>query len=99
MIITYNCALDIYANIKDIDGSIKLFEEIEKNFEVDLISYSTLVKVLCSCNKKSQALEYIKKMIKSKIRIDVSVINLFLESCSTKDDFKLAIDGYKFSMM
>lgn len=38
-------------------------------------------------------------MIKSKIKIDVSVINLFLESCSTKDDFKLAEDGYKFTMM
>lgn len=38
-------------------------------------------------------------MIKSKIKIDVSVINLFLESCSTKEDFKLAEDGYKFTMM
>lgn len=38
-------------------------------------------------------------MIKSKIKIDVSVINLYLEGCSTKEDFKLAIDGYKFAMM
>lgn len=38
-------------------------------------------------------------MIQSKIKIDVSVINLFLESCATKQDFKLAIDAYKFSMM
>lgn len=44
-------------------------------------------------------MDYLKKMIKSKIKIDVSVINLFLESCSTKEDFKLAIDGYKFAMM
>lgn len=29
IIITYNCALDIYANIPDIDKALKLFEEIE----------------------------------------------------------------------
>lgn len=28
MIITYNCALDIYATIKDIDNALILFEEI-----------------------------------------------------------------------
>ena len=37
--------------------------------------------------------------MKAKIPIDVSVLNLFLESCSTKDDFKVAIEGYKFAMM
>lgn len=99
IIITYNCALDIYANMPDIDGALALFDEIEKSFEADLISYSTIIKALCNCDKKIQALEYLKKMIKSKIKMDVSVINLFLESCSTKDDFKLAIEGYKFAMM
>ena len=38
-------------------------------------------------------------MIKSKIKIDVSVLNLFLESCSSKEDYKLGVDGYKFAMM
>lgn len=78
---------------------MSLFEEIEKNFEADLISYSTLIKTLCHSNKKQMALEFLKKMIKAKIKIDVSVINLFLESCSTKEDYKLAIEGYKFAMM
>lgn len=53
IIITYNCALDIYANIPDIEGALNLFEEIEKNFEADLISYSTIIKALCNCNQKS----------------------------------------------
>lgn len=99
MIITYNCALDVYANNSDVDGAIALFEEIQTSYEADLISYSTLIKTLCSCNKKNAALEYLKKMIKSKIRIDVSVINLFLESCSSKEDFKMGIDGYRYAMM
>ena len=38
-------------------------------------------------------------MISSKITIDVSVVNLFLDSCATKEDYKLAIDGYKYAMM
>lgn len=99
MIITYNCALDVYANDGDVDGAIALFEEIQNVYEADLISYSTLIKTLCIGNKKSLALEYMKKMIKAKIKIDVSVINLFLESCSSKDDYKLGIEGYRFSMM
>jgi pentatricopeptide repeat protein len=99
MIISYNCALDIYANILDLEGAISLFEEIESNFKADLISYSTIIKALCNGNKKDLALEYLKKMIKSKIEIDVSVINLFLESCSTKEDFKYSLEGYKFAMM
>lgn len=28
MIITYNCALDIYANTQNIEGAIQLFDEI-----------------------------------------------------------------------
>ena len=99
MIITYNCALDIYANIQDIEGAIGLFEEIEKYYEADLISYSTLIKALCNTGKKPLAMEYLKKMVRSNIKIDISVINLFLESCSTKDDFKLGIEGYRFAMM
>ncbi|MCC6448005.1 MAG: hypothetical protein IT215_04905 [Chitinophagaceae bacterium] len=78
---------------------MKLFEEIENSFGADLISYSTIIKALCHCNRKILALEYLKKMIKSKINIDVSVLNLYLESCSTKEDFKLGVDGYKFAMM
>ena len=38
-------------------------------------------------------------MIASKIKIDVSVVNLYLDSCATKEDFKLAIDAYKYAMM
>lgn len=38
-------------------------------------------------------------MIKSLIKLDVSVVNLYLENCSSVDDYKLAIDAYKFAMM
>lgn len=38
-------------------------------------------------------------MIRSPIKKDVSVVNLFLETCSTKNDHALAIEGYKYSMM
>jgi pentatricopeptide repeat protein len=64
-----------------------------------MVSYSTLIKTLCAGKQKSLALEYLKKMIKSGIKIDISVVNLLLENCSTTDDYKMAIDAYKFSMM
>eukprot|EP00178_Gracilaria_changii_P020624 TRINITY_DN60136_c0_g1_i1.p1 TRINITY_DN60136_c0_g1~~TRINITY_DN60136_c0_g1_i1.p1 ORF type:complete len:101 (-),score=13.43 TRINITY_DN60136_c0_g1_i1:764-1066(-) len=63
MIITYNCALDIYANMLDIEGAQKLFEEIQNNFDADLISYSTMIKALCNAGNKKLALDYLKKMI------------------------------------
>lgn len=31
--------------------------------------------------------------------MDISVVNLFLENCANREDFKLAIEGYKFAMM
>jgi hypothetical protein len=33
-------------------------------------------------------------MINAGIEIDVSVINLFLDSCANKVDFKLGVTGY-----
>jgi len=44
------------------------------------------------------ALDYVKRMVKAQIHKDVSVVNLFLESCANKDDSKLAIECYKFIM-
>lgn len=38
-------------------------------------------------------------MINAGIEIDVSVINLFLDSCANKVDFKLGITGYQYAMM
>ena len=38
-------------------------------------------------------------MINAEIEIDVSVINLFLDSCANKDDFKLGVQGYQYAMM
>lgn len=46
MIITYNVALDLYHNAKAYDQAMSLFEEIDKNFGADLISYSTIIKGL-----------------------------------------------------
>lgn len=99
MIITYNCALDIYAIEQKVDLALELFDEINKVFKADLISYSTIIKALCHTGKRALALEYVKKMIQAKIKIDVSVVNLFLENCSNKIDFKLAIKGYQYAMM
>lgn len=76
-----------------------IFEEIEEHFEADLISYSTIIKALCSSDRKLLAFDFIKKMINSKIEIDVSVINLYLEKCSTKNDYKLGINAYRYAMM
>ncbi len=98
MIITYNCALDILTKKNNIEAIIELFEEIDAIFKADLISYSTVIKALC-VDKKELALEYVKKMIQAKITVDVSVVNLFLENCSNKNDYKLAIKGYQYSMM
>ncbi len=99
MIITFNCALDVYARKGDVKNTIELFTSIDKIFQADLISYSTLIKGLTQTTNKQIALEYIKKMICSGIQIDVSVINLFLDSCANRTDCKLGIKGYEYSMM
>lgn len=52
MIITYNCALDIYARMLDINNAVKLFDEIDNYYKADLISYSTIIKTLCHGKQK-----------------------------------------------
>jgi len=99
MIITYNCALDLYVRKGDIANASILFKEIEKLYGADLISYSTIIKGLCQAEKKNEALEYIKKMMTTNVETDISVVNLFLDSCATVNDYKLGITGYQYVMM
>ena len=99
MLITYNCALDIHVRNEDIGSALDLFEKIENTFNTDLISYSTVIKGLCKSERKHEALEYVKKMINIYKDLDISVINLFLDSCSTPKDFKLGVQGYQYAMM
>lgn len=99
MIITYNCALDVMVRKKDIVEALKLFEEIDAVFKADLISYSTIIKGLCQNGQLPKALEYVKTMINATKEVDVSVINLFLDSCSNKEDFSLGVKGYQYAMM
>lgn len=99
MIITFNCALDVLVRKKDMDTALELFNKINETFKADLISYSTIIKGYCQTNQLEKALDYVKRMINSKIEIDISVINLFLDTCANKVDFKLGIKGYQYSMM
>lgn len=99
MIITFNCALDLYVRKNDIDGSLRLFEELSTHFTPDIISYSTLIKGLAFANRKAEAYQFVKKMVDVDPHVDVSVVNLFLDSCSNTSDFKLGIEAYEYVMM
>lgn len=99
MIITYNCMLDLYVKKNDLKSAVELFKDIDKLFGSDLISYSTIIKGLCMAERKVEAFDYIKKMLASNIETDISVINLFLDSCSNVNDYKLGINAYQYVMM
>jgi pentatricopeptide repeat domain-containing protein 1 len=95
MLITYNCGLDACVRMNNLDQSINLFKEIETKFGADLVSYSTILKVFIQNNKKDQAFTYFLKLLNSTIKADVSIVNLFLDSCSNKTDFKLGLRIYE----
>lgn len=99
MIITYNCALDVLVRKKNISAAIELFSEINEHFSVDVISYSTMIKGLCQANKKNEAFSYIKDLIEFDGKVDVSVMNLFLDSCATPSDYHIGIKCYQYIMM
>lgn len=99
MIITYNCMLDLYVRKNDMVSAEALFKEIEKFFKADLISYSTMIKGLCTSNRKEEGFGFIKKMLSANIDVDVSVVNLYLDSCSNLNDFKIGIQAYTYVMM
>ena len=99
MIITYNCALDLYVRKGDMDTCLKLFEELSSHFTPDIISYSTLIKGLTFNNRKTEAFGFVKKMVDIDSSLDVSVVNLFLDSCANTTDYKLGIEAYQYVMM
>jgi len=98
MLITYNCALDCYVRRDDLASAVALFKEIEQAFGADLVSYSTIIKGFCNNSRKVEALEYVKKMLNANVQNDISVINLFLDSCANQEDYKIALGAYNFIM-
>ena len=99
MIITFNCALDVYIKNNQIDKAVSLFREIEGNFGADLISYSTLIKGYCVANRRKEGLELLKKMILNQSQRDISVVNLYIDCCSNKEYYNLGIQAYQYAMM
>ena len=99
MLITYNCALDVLVRMNDMQKAYKLFEEIDSTFKADVVSYSTIIKGLCQADKKKEALDCMKNMINNLPSVDISVVNLLLDSCATPVDFKLAVQAYQYAMM
>lgn len=99
MIITYNCALDVYVRKGDLASALRLFAEIDQVYKADLISYSTIIKGLCAKDQRAEALDYLKRMINSGIEIDISVINLFLDNCANPGDFRLGVQGYQYALL
>lgn len=96
MIITYNCALDVLVHQDKVEEALALLDEIQKVFKADLISYSTIIKGLCKANRRQQAFNLIRQMIDAKIEYDVSIMNLFLESCAASDDHKMGMTSFEY---
>ena len=87
--------MDIFLEKNDINSALDLYEEIEKKFVPDMITFSTIIKGLVKNKNFEKAFFFLKKMIISK-KYDISIINLYLEGCSDKQNFRYAEDAYKF---
>ena len=95
MLITYNCGLDAYVRLHKTKDAVVLFEEIENKFGADLVSYSTILKVFIHNNNKDMAYSYFLKLLNSEIKADVSIVNLFLDSCANYTDYRMALKIYE----
>lgn len=95
MLITYNCGLDAYVRLNKVSEAVALFNEIETRFGADLVSYSTILKVFIQAEKKERAYTYFLRLLNSEITADISIVNLFLDSCANYNNFKLALKIYE----
>ena len=95
MLITYNCSLDAYVRLGQLNEAVALFNDIESKFGADLVSYSTLLKVFIQNEMKEKAFLYFTRLLNSEIKADISIVNLFLDSCASRTDFKLALKIYE----
>ena len=97
MLITYNCGLDAYVRLGQLNNAVSLFEEIESKFGADLVSYSTIMKIFIHTNQKVKALVYFKKLLDSNVNPDISIVNLFLDSCANYNDYELALEIFNLA--
>jgi pentatricopeptide repeat domain-containing protein 1 len=95
MLITYNCGLDAYVRVNKINEAIQLFNEIETRFGADLVSYSTILKVFIQNEQKEKAYTYFLRLLGSEIVADISIVNLFLDSCANYNNYRLALKIYE----
>lgn len=95
MQITFNCALEGLVQSKKINEALQLFHEIEQLFGADLITYSTIIKGLCVAERKREAMNLLKQMLRNDLQKDPSVVNLFLESTSNRRDYPLGLEAYE----
>lgn len=91
MLITYNCGLDAYVRMDRVSDAIGVFKEIETKFGADLVSYSTILKVFIQNNIKDRGYKYFLKLLNSNITPDISIVNLFMDSCANYHDFKMGL--------
>ena len=95
MLITYNCALDAYVRLGETSNAIALFKEIDTRFKTDLVSFSTILKVFIQNNMKEKAYIYFLRLLNSTVMADISIVNLFLDSCANYSDYNLALKIYE----
>lgn len=97
MLITYNCGLDAYVRLDRVKDAIAIFHEIETKFGADLVSYSTILKVFIQNNQKDKGFKYFLKLLNSTIQPDISIVNLFMDSCANYNDYRLGIKIFEQS--
>lgn len=76
-----------------------MFEEIDRNVGADLVSYGTLIKILCLDKKHGKAFEYLQNMVEKWPTENVSsVLNNFLDSCANKIMWKMGIKVWEYAL-
>ena len=95
MLITYNCGLDAYVRMNKVEEAVSLFNEIENKFSADLVSYSTILKVFIQNDKKERGYKYFLKLLNGQVEADISIVNLFLDSCANYHNYNLALKIYE----
>lgn len=94
-LITYNCALNVYTFYRDSFEAELLFEELDRIFQADIVSYGTIIKILCNDKKHIKAFQYLTNLIETNQKYEISSIcNNFLESCANKMMWKLGFKAW-----
>ncbi|KAG5011515.1 hypothetical protein JHK86_023776 [Glycine max] len=94
-VVLYNVTLKVLREVKDFEGSEKLFDEmLQRGVEPNLITFSTIISSASVCSLPDKAMEWFEKMPSFGVEPDASVASFMIHAYAHSGNADMALKLY-----